>query len=206
MSGQAARHLCAKLAPRHCVRSRRVSPDDTPDWYPTALSDHWVVYGPRCRGGTTAPPTKTTAQGKDLLEDGNPNAIDNPMAPPSSDVSSGWKNQGRSKKDEPLVQLLAIPWNDLTWRISDGDAEFCKKKGTSVVKTSNPGRTATDNKIQKTGCCLSVPVVAGYRTGALACLHMIENMSPQKAHSCQAEKIKKCVSRVADGNCAPAIQ
>jgi hypothetical protein len=38
-----------------------------------------VVYGPRCRGGTTAPPIKMTAQGKDLLEDGNPNV----MAPPS---------------------------------------------------------------------------------------------------------------------------
>jgi hypothetical protein len=28
-----------------------------------------VAYGSRCRGGTTAPSTETTAQGKDLLED-----------------------------------------------------------------------------------------------------------------------------------------
>jgi hypothetical protein len=40
-----------------------------------------VVYGPRCRGGTTAPPIKPTAQGKDLLEDGNLNTIDNHGAP-----------------------------------------------------------------------------------------------------------------------------
>jgi hypothetical protein len=41
-----------------------------------------VVYGPRCRGGTTAPPIKTTAQGKDLGGgDGNLNTIDNHGAP-----------------------------------------------------------------------------------------------------------------------------
>jgi hypothetical protein len=40
-----------------------------------------VVYSPCCRGGTTALPIKTTAQGKDLLEVGNLNTIDNHGAP-----------------------------------------------------------------------------------------------------------------------------